>query len=57
MQSVGTTPDGTRLAGLAADLAAGRLTTRVVATYPRAADAHRQAGTRGQRGKIVLTVS
>jgi NADPH2:quinone reductase len=59
VRRVETVPDGTRLAELAADLAAGRLTARVAATFPlaRAAEAHRRAGTRGQRGKVVLTTS
>lgn len=56
VQQVETEPDGARLAGLVADLAAGRLTTRVQATFPlaQAAEAHRRAATPGQRGKIVL---
>ncbi len=42
---------------LVADVAAGRLRTRVSATFPleRAADAHRAAEERGRRGKVVLT--
>lgn len=56
VQIVQTSPDGPRLAGLAADLAAGRLTARVQATLPlgQAAEAHRRAGRPGRRGKIVL---
>ncbi|HEY6744131.1 MAG TPA: NADP-dependent oxidoreductase [Mycobacteriales bacterium] len=56
VQIVQTEPDGARLAGLVADLAAGRLTTRVRATLPlaQAAEAHRRAAASGQRGKIVL---
>lgn len=56
VQLVQTEPDGPRLAGFAADLAAGRLTARVQATLPlaQAVEAHRRAATRGQRGKIVL---
>lgn len=56
VQAVETEPDGSRLADLAADLAAGRLTTRVQATLPlaRAAEAHRRAAAPGHRGKLVL---
>lgn len=56
VQAVETEPDGRRLAGLLADLAAGRLTARVRATLPlsQAAEAHRRAAIPGQRGKLVL---
>jgi NADPH2:quinone reductase len=57
VQAVETEPDGPRLAALAADLAAGRLSTRVQATLPlaQAAEAHRRAAIPGRRGKLVLT--
>ncbi len=50
-------PNAEQLAALAVDLAAGRLRTRVAGSYPfgAAADAHRLAGTRGLRGRVVLT--
>jgi NADPH:quinone reductase-like Zn-dependent oxidoreductase len=59
VQAVGVRPNAPQLAALAADLGAGRLTTRVAETYglDRAADAHRRAATRGLRGKVVLTTS
>ena len=46
------------LASLVADVAAGRLRTRVAATMPLtdAADAHRRVTAGGLRGKLVLTV-
>jgi NADPH2:quinone reductase len=59
VQTVQVRPDAGQLAGLAADLAAGRLRIRVAGTYSfgRAAEAHRRAGTRGLRGRVVLTTS
>jgi NADPH:quinone reductase-like Zn-dependent oxidoreductase len=49
-------PDAPQLARLAADLAAGRLRTRVAAVLPfaDAAQAHRRTAAGGLRGKIVL---
>ena len=57
VQAVGVRPDAEQLAALAVDLAAGRLRTRVAGTYRfgAAAQAHRLAGTRGLRGRVVLT--
>jgi len=57
VQAVSVRPDTEQLAALALDLAAGRLRTRVAGTYPfsAAAEAHRLAGTRGLRGRVVLT--
>jgi NADPH2:quinone reductase len=57
VQAVSVRPDAEQLAALAADFAAGRLRTRVAGTYPfgAAVDAHRLAGTRGLRGRVVLT--
>ena len=48
--------DRSLLEHLVAEVAAGRLLTRISATYPleRAADAHRAAQERGRRGKVVL---
>lgn len=59
VQAVSVRPDAGQLAGLAAEVAAGRLWTRVAGTYPfgQAAEAHRRAGTRGLRGRVVLTTS
>ncbi|WP_432495942.1 NADP-dependent oxidoreductase [Kineococcus gypseus] len=46
-----------QLVQLVAEVAEGRLRTRVSGTFPleRAADAHRAAEERGRRGKVVLT--
>jgi NADPH:quinone reductase len=57
VQVLGVRPDSEQLAALAANLAAGRLRTRVAGTFQfgAAADAHRLAGTRGLRGRVVLT--
>ena len=57
VQAVGVRPDAEQLAALAVDLAAALLRTRVAGTYPfgAAAQAHRLAGTRGLRGRVVLT--
>jgi NADPH:quinone reductase-like Zn-dependent oxidoreductase len=57
VQAVSVRPDPEQLAALGMDLAAGRLRTRVAGTYPfgAAAEAHRLAGTRGLRGRVVLT--
>jgi NADPH:quinone reductase-like Zn-dependent oxidoreductase len=51
-----TEPDGPRLAGLLARVAAGELPVRVRAVIPLAdvADAHRAAAERGVRGRYVL---
>jgi NADPH:quinone reductase len=59
VQAVSVRPDAAQLAGLAADLVAGRLRTRVAGTYRfgEAVEAHRRAGTRGLRGRVVLTTS
>ena len=59
MQAVFVRPDAAQLAALAIDLDAGRLVTRVAGTFPLAdaAEAHRRAGTRGLRGRVVLTTS
>jgi NADPH:quinone reductase len=59
VQAVSVRPNAPQLAALAADLATGRLSTRVAETFEldRGADAHRAAGTRGLRGKIVLITS
>jgi NADPH2:quinone reductase len=57
VQAVSVRPNADQLAALALDLAAGRLRTRVAGSYPfgAAPDAHRLAGTRGLRGRVVLT--
>ncbi|MBC9714875.1 NADP-dependent oxidoreductase [Streptomyces sp. TRM66268-LWL] len=49
-------PDGTRLSGLLADVASGRLPARVHAVFPleQAGDAHRAMAKGGVRGRIVL---
>lgn len=59
VSTVHVEPDAQQLAALARELADGRLTTRVAETVPLAdaASAHRKAGVRGLRGKIVLTTS
>ncbi|GIM92997.1 hypothetical protein Ato02nite_047900 [Paractinoplanes toevensis] len=51
-------PRGDQLAGILADLAAGRAVTRVGLVLPleEAAEAHRRAERRDIRGKIVLTL-
>jgi NADPH2:quinone reductase len=56
VQAVSVRPDANQLAALAVDFAAGRLRTRVAGAYEfsAAADAHRLAGTRGLRGRVVL---
>jgi NADPH:quinone reductase-like Zn-dependent oxidoreductase len=56
VEKIGVEPSSAGLAALLADLAAGRLTTRIEQRLPlsAAADAHRRTEAGGLRGKLVL---
>ena len=56
-ERVGVEPNSAQLKGIADDVAAGRLSTRVAQTFPasEARAAYEAAGAKGLRGRIVLT--